>query len=743
MSAHEEFYDDGGQKEYCRNSGPLKTKTIDIPAAALSGLELVTAALAALGLAALIAALCVFTTPRNISPNSAAINISVQNRDENDRVHYVLVAASDPDTIIDSGELDKDSHTLHFTGLDPDTKYIISYYTEEDGERKPLDDFTFVTGQDPEPSLDPPASETPADPEPPKNDPPAQTDPSRPTEESQPPVQPPARPRPTPDTGYEGGYGDGGNEDDDDEKKPDTNDKPGKPENKPEQPENKPTKPVTPTPDPVTGNMEATLLDDNDPVAYSLVFTFRDLPEGFTVENVKLYAATDAPFDSLPEKLLAELDSSSLTATENSVAFQYTLDDTTDPDGNYHAVRYDYRRIDWRAVLTYKDADSNTLTGEIKDFVCGPCVFDISLTGEMIKSGSEYIVNYTFDIPLPTVNPGVFRLFEYNIAGNNSSTVYYNGNQINDDTTTGLTYTGSFTMTTPEPISADIYGSWIFGDISNHLATSTGASFVPFESSATAVKASDGTYTVTETYRFIEAGTGFHSGNVTFHDSTSGLVLSAGMDGLETTDASSGDPYSNYGYTKYIHTYDDGTLQISITEGYGGIFSGVTGDTVVTIVRKGITGPYENTLAYDNYGGLSKNTLSVTADLLPASLSLPRPVMAAAPVPTQPEPTVPTFPTSGAWVQNVRTEGGIYTYQEVHTFRDLPREATGFRFYRDGAEFFPDYRYTYQNGVLTVTLVNQQLAAGQQAATQVEISFSFKDHLTSDLTVTQALLDHS
>ncbi len=210
---HAEFHD--GEYEFWPTSGSTKGKSISIPAAVVSGLELLAATAAAGLLALAVSAMYVSSAPRTITMDSAVINAEVYNNVSDDMVAYSLSLNADPRIIYQEGVLDDDSDTLFLQNLSGGTTYLLQYYDEENKE---IGEFRFTTpGEQPEggppvpqtpqpeqqpqepqlPAEDPvtpaPEEENPVSPE---TGPTVETKPEE--EEEKPPVIIPPTPRPTP-----------------------------------------------------------------------------------------------------------------------------------------------------------------------------------------------------------------------------------------------------------------------------------------------------------------------------------------------------------------------------------------------------------------------------------------------------------------------------------------------------------------------------------------------------------------
>ena len=216
---YQEFHD--GEYEFWPADGTAKHKSISIPAAVASGLEMVAAAAAA-GLAAIaLTVLYVTASPLTISETAATINTNIYNNTDDQSIVYTLTPAEDPELILQEGTLQEDESTLQLEDLAGGTTYDLTYY---DSEGKKVGHFRFTTpgpqpdpvpsapaeppaGSEPSPGIpaetQPPAESQPTETVPtepaPTQTPPAQTEPAETTApEEVPPYNPPA-PAPKPD----------------------------------------------------------------------------------------------------------------------------------------------------------------------------------------------------------------------------------------------------------------------------------------------------------------------------------------------------------------------------------------------------------------------------------------------------------------------------------------------------------------------------------------------------------------
>jgi len=142
---HGEFHD--GEYEYWPIEGSLTTKSISIPAAVVSGLELLAAAVAAGLLALALSTLYITSSPRLISEHSAVINADVFNNSSDQAIQYFLTLEVDPDTVLQEGLLEYDENSLFFQNLSSGTTYLLHYY---DAEQNKVDQFRFTTPGDPQ-----------------------------------------------------------------------------------------------------------------------------------------------------------------------------------------------------------------------------------------------------------------------------------------------------------------------------------------------------------------------------------------------------------------------------------------------------------------------------------------------------------------------------------------------------------------------------------------------------------------
>lgn len=151
---HQEFHD--GEYEYWPMDDSIKTKSISIPAALVSGLELLAAAAAAGLLAVALAVMYILSSPLAISENSAVINTNVYNNHENQVVGYTLSVLEAPEDVLQEGMLQHDEQTLSLWNLNGGTTYLLKYY---DSEQNEVGQFQFTTpGEKQEPEAPEPSA---------------------------------------------------------------------------------------------------------------------------------------------------------------------------------------------------------------------------------------------------------------------------------------------------------------------------------------------------------------------------------------------------------------------------------------------------------------------------------------------------------------------------------------------------------------------------------------------------------
>ena len=200
-------------REYCRRSGPLNYKAIDIPPIHMqNGLGLVGAAATVLALVILLLPLTILSTALHIGVHDADIRAVVKNRPKDTPILYILSPGDEPQNAVARGYLESDRQELRFTELTADTDYTIDYYLEKEDGLQWAADFRFRTLAEPEETTIPTVPTVPTEPtaptepvtvptEPPKQpDPPAPTKPApEPTEPTK-PTTPPTKPTDPPPT---------------------------------------------------------------------------------------------------------------------------------------------------------------------------------------------------------------------------------------------------------------------------------------------------------------------------------------------------------------------------------------------------------------------------------------------------------------------------------------------------------------------------------------------------------------
>ena len=221
-------------REYCRSSGPLNYKAIDIPPIyTQNGLGLVGAVATVLALVILLLPLTILSTALHIGVHDATIQAVVKNRPDDTPILYILSPEDDPQNTTAWGYLESDQQEMIFQELTADTDYAIDYYLEKEEGLEWAADFRFRTLAEPEETTVPTIPTVPTEPqiptEPTELPPPETTLPSEPTVPTEPPTvptEPPKKPEPTKPTP-----------------------EPTKP-TEPAKPAPEPTKPTEPTPAP-------------------------------------------------------------------------------------------------------------------------------------------------------------------------------------------------------------------------------------------------------------------------------------------------------------------------------------------------------------------------------------------------------------------------------------------------------------------------------------------------------------
>lgn len=188
-------------REYCRRSGPLNYKAIDIPPIHIqNGLGLVGAAATVLVLVILLLPLAIVSTALHIGVYDATIRAEVKNRPKDTPILYILSPADEPQNTVAWGYLESDRQELHFTELTADTDYAIDYYLETEDGLQWAADFRFRTLAEPEETTVPTVPTEPPTPTEPTVVPPPETtlptEPTAPTEPVTVPTEPPKQPDP-------------------------------------------------------------------------------------------------------------------------------------------------------------------------------------------------------------------------------------------------------------------------------------------------------------------------------------------------------------------------------------------------------------------------------------------------------------------------------------------------------------------------------------------------------------------
>ena len=151
---YQEFHN--GEYEYWPTDTAIKTKGISIPAAVVSGLELVAAAAAAGLLAVAVAVLYVTISPIVVQHNRVTINTNVYNNTDNQSIVYTLTTEAEPDHILQEGTLLDDEQTLVLESLASGTSYLLRFY---DAEQNKVGEGKFTTaGQPQEPVIPDPGA---------------------------------------------------------------------------------------------------------------------------------------------------------------------------------------------------------------------------------------------------------------------------------------------------------------------------------------------------------------------------------------------------------------------------------------------------------------------------------------------------------------------------------------------------------------------------------------------------------
>ena len=135
-----------GDREYCRESGPLKRKAGKFPSAILmNGLGLASSAVTVAAMVVLLLSLLLTSRVTRIGATEAQIRVDIKNRPEDQVITYILSPADDPEQHLAQGILERDTQVLSFQDLAPDTDYLICYYTQEDGTPSRIGELQFHT----------------------------------------------------------------------------------------------------------------------------------------------------------------------------------------------------------------------------------------------------------------------------------------------------------------------------------------------------------------------------------------------------------------------------------------------------------------------------------------------------------------------------------------------------------------------------------------------------------------------
>lgn len=141
-----EFHD--GEKEFCPESGPLVTKKIKAPSAVIKALvaSLVTAATVYT-----VASMPIFSflpSLIDVVDNVAVIETQMENLPEEASIIYTVSLEDEPNEIVFSGEIHKNTEQLKFTNLKYDTEYIVTFYLKENDSKNFLKEIKFKTGKE-------------------------------------------------------------------------------------------------------------------------------------------------------------------------------------------------------------------------------------------------------------------------------------------------------------------------------------------------------------------------------------------------------------------------------------------------------------------------------------------------------------------------------------------------------------------------------------------------------------------
>ena len=144
-SKHFEYHD--GEYEYWPMDSSVKSQSSSIPAALVSGLELLAATAAAGLLALALSVLYITSAPLSITGSSATINTNVYNNYSDSIIRYSLYTEGDPDSVRQEGILADDECTLILSDLNGGTAYVLKYYGPD---QKEVGQFRFSTTGEPQ-----------------------------------------------------------------------------------------------------------------------------------------------------------------------------------------------------------------------------------------------------------------------------------------------------------------------------------------------------------------------------------------------------------------------------------------------------------------------------------------------------------------------------------------------------------------------------------------------------------------
>ncbi|MBR5795413.1 MAG: hypothetical protein IKY26_04665 [Erysipelotrichaceae bacterium] len=165
-----EFHD--GEKEFCPESGPLVTKKIKAPSAVIKAL---VASVLTAATVYTIASMPIFSflpSLVDVVANVAVIETQMENLPEEASVVYTVSLEDEPNEIVFSGEIHKNTEQLKFTNLKYDTEYVVTFYLKDNDSKEFLKEIKFKTGKEkidiPEDPIVPEEPEVPEIPEEPE-----------------------------------------------------------------------------------------------------------------------------------------------------------------------------------------------------------------------------------------------------------------------------------------------------------------------------------------------------------------------------------------------------------------------------------------------------------------------------------------------------------------------------------------------------------------------------------------------